>query len=444
MAEQNKVIWSEGMFLRHQHFQQEDRYVKRLAKQALTMLNSYPYGFKLFSLEQQHLSLGRIAVGDCAGIFPDGTVFDTRSDCETPAYFEVTDDLINRTLFLALPLEGAEALETASDTEQGLARYQAKSVQVRDVTSNDSEPVEMQVSALHLRILTDKDDLSQFTVLPIAKIIEKRSDGSVVLDAKFIPPCLDIQVSPVLHGFMQELQGLLHNRSEDLAARVTRPGAGGLSSMLDFLLLQMVNRHESFFQHLNKIENLHPLRFYEELIKFYGELTTVASVNKRQTEELDYRHDNLSASFTPVMSGLRQALSMVLEQTAIPLGLQTSKQGIRVALMEDKSLLNSANFVLAVKASMSNNSLRKQFPAQVKIGPIEKIRGLINIQLPGIALEPLSVAPPEIPYHAGFTYFQLDKSSQFWKHLANSSGFAFHISGEFPGLELEFWAIKSN
>lgn len=444
MSSVNKVVWSEGMFLRHQHFQQQDRHTEQMVKACLDMLVSYPWGFARLTLDQQHLALGRIAINECAGIFSDGTVFDTNLDCQTPKFLEVGDDLHNSKVYLAIPLRGVDLLETSTDGEQSLARFRAKEESLRDNTSEEQEPVPVHVAKLHLRLLTDKDDLSQFAVMPIARVVEKRADGSVILDAKFIPPCLNTKVSPVLTGFMQELQGLLFNRGEDLAGRVTKPGASGLSSMLDFLLLQLINRYETFLKHLSKIKILHPERFYEELLKLYGELTTVTSREKRLTDELTYNQDDLANTFIPVMDGLRQALSVVLEQTAIPLSLQVAKQGIRVALLKDKSLLDSTKFVLAVKADVSSENLRSRFPAQIKIGPAEKIRGLINIQLPGIALEPLAVAPPEIPYHAGFTYFELDKSGQFWKHMKDSAGFAFHVSGEFPGLELEFWAIKTS
>jgi type VI secretion system protein ImpJ len=29
-----------------------------------------------------------------------------------------------------------------------------------------------------------------------------------------------------------------------------------------------------------------------------------------------------------------------------------------------------------------------------------------------------------------------------WKQLETSGGLAMHIAGDFPGLELEFWAIR--
>ena len=72
----------------------------------------------------------------------------------------------------------------------------------------------------------------------------------------------------------------------------------------------------------------------------------------------------------------------------------------------------------------------------------EQIRDLVNSQLPGIAINAVPVAPRQIPYHSGYVYFELDRSSALWAQLASSGGIAFHVGGEFPGLKMEFWAIR--
>jgi type VI secretion system protein ImpJ len=133
---------------------------------------------------------------------------------------------------------------------------------------------------------------------------------------------------------------------------------------------------------------------------------------------------------------------MVYEQSATSLSLVEKKYGIRVAQIPDRSMIGSSSFVLAVKADMPENLLRTHFPAQVKIGPVERIRQLVNAAMPGIPLKAIPVAPRQIPYHSGYTYFELERHSDFWKELQNSGGFAFHIGGDFPGLEIELWAIR--
>jgi type VI secretion system protein ImpJ len=63
--------------------------------------------------------------------------------------------------------------------------------------------------------------------------------------------------------------------------------------------------------------------------------------------------------------------------------------------------------------------------------------------LPGIGLRLLPTAPRQLPFHAGFHYFELDRGSDLWKQLINSGGLALHVAGDFPALELELWAIRN-
>jgi type VI secretion system protein ImpJ len=92
---------------------------------------------------------------------------------------------------------------------------------------------------------------------------------------------------------------------------------------------------------------------------------------------------------------------------------------------------------------MSGDKLVELLPTHVKIGPIERVAELVNLQLPAIALQPLASAPQQIPYHAGYRYFALDRDHPLWLQLANSAGLAIHVAGAFPALEFELWAIRT-
>ena len=59
-----------------------------------------------------------------------------------------------------------------------------------------------------------------------------------------------------------------------------------------------------------------------------------------------------------------------------------------------------------------------------------------------VPVNPVPVAPRQIPYHAGYVYFELDQSHELWSQLKSSGGIALHVSGEFPGLMMELWAIR--
>jgi len=143
-----------------------------------------------------------------------------------------------------------------------------------------------------------------------------------------------------------------------------------------------------------------------------------------------------------VIADLRRSLSTVIEQTAIQIPLQQRAYGVRVGPIVDRGILRSSSFVLAVQADVPTETLRRLFPSQVKIGAVEHIRELVNVALPGIAVRPLPVAPRQLPFYAGATYFELDRNSAHWKELQASGGFAIHLSGEFPNLNIELWAIR--
>ncbi len=173
-----------------------------------------------------------------------------------------------------------------------------------------------------------------------------------------------------------------------------------------------------------------------------GELSTFTTESKRAAVFPDYRHEDLQGTFRPIFNDLRASLSAVLEQTAVAIALQDRRHGIKVGVILDRTLLFNATFVLAVTADMPVEHLRRVFPNQVKIGPVEQIAQLVNVALPGIAVRALPVAPRQLPYRSGQVYFELDRSSAHFKQLQKSGGLAVHLAGDFVQIEMELWAIK--
>ena len=123
--------------------------------------------------------------------------------------------------------------------------------------------------------------------------------------------------------------------------------------------------------------------------------------------------------------------------------IEPKKYGLSLATVADRTLFSTAVFVLAVRADVPAEELRQLFPTQLKIARADKIAEFVNLQLPGIALRPIPVAPRQLPYHAGFVYFELDQASEFWGQLQTTGAIGLHVGGEFPGLKLEFWAIRA-
>ena len=171
-------------------------------------------------------------------------------------------------------------------------------------------------------------------------------------------------------------------------------------------------------------------------------MATFTREERRPVEFKDYIHDQQEVSFEFVMNEIRIALGTVIEQKAIGLEIKEHKYGIWVAKVQDKTLFDSSVFVLAVKADAASEKIRSKFPKQSTISSVERIRELVNAHIPGIELTPLAVAPRQIPYHSGFSYFEFNKQHEFWKKLSGSGGLAVHVGTKLDNLELELWAIR--
>ena len=444
MTWHNKVMWTEGMVLQPQHFQQQDRHANRQLEGRLSSAVPWPWGFVGLQVDDAALLQGRIVVNVARGVFPDGLVFAVPGDDPAPPSFEVAADVRDAIVVLAVPMlrPGVAESDVESSETAMPPRYRAHNLDVADAHAASLREAPVQIGRLNVRLMLARDANEGYSAIGVARIVERRADGRVTLDPNYVPPMLHAPASAVLDGFLREVHGMLHQRGEALAARLVQPGRAGIGEIADFLLLQLVNRQEPLFAHLQRLSLLHPERLYEQCLALAGELSTFRE-QRRPPAYAEYRHDDLATCFRSLMVDLRQSLSMVLEQTAIAIDLQDRKFGIRVALIPDIELQRTAVFVLAVNAQMPGEALRARFPTQVKIGPAERIRDLVNLQLPGVTLRAMPVAPRQIPYHAGFTYFELEtRGNELWKQLENSGGLAMHIAGEFPGLALEFWAIR--
>ena len=443
MSANNKVVWSEGLFLQPQHFQQQDRYVERLIEARCHGLVPHSWGFTEIELERDLLAIGKFAVRRASGVFSDGTPFRMPDDDPLPPAIDVPAAGRDQIVYLSLPLRRADSPDVATGTTaDGLARHDLLGWEARDVTSATANAAVLEVGRLRTRLLLGSDVTQAYATVPLAHLVEVRADQQVVLDEGFMPTVLRSRAAARLSTFLTELVGLLHQRGEALAARATATSRGATAEIAEFLMLQAINRYEPLFAHFDQDGGVHPEELFRALVAAAGELATYTSPSRRRPALASYRHDRLRESFEPVIAALRASLSTVLEQTAIPIPIESKKFGISVATVVDRGLYSSAVFVLAARADLPTEELRRRFPAQLKLGPVEKIRDLVNLALPGVPVQPMPVAPRQIPFHAGFVYFELDQSNELWGQLKSSGGIAMHLAGDFPGLALEFWAIR--
>ena len=444
MSSYNRVVWSEGLFLQPQHLQQQDRYLERFVETRCHGLIPHAWGFTEVEIERDFLSIGKLGLRRAAGVFPDGTPFRMPEDDPLPDAIDIDVQMRDQIVSLAVPLRRGGDVEVSRPGDgERLARHQVREWQARDGSSASGEQTVLEVGALQTRLLPASEITDAYATLPLVHVVEARPDKRVVLDEAFMPTVLHTRAATRLATFATELLGLLHQRGDALGGRVAATGRGAAAEFAEFLMLQAINRYEPLVAHYADGGGVHPEQFYELCVTIAGEMATFTAPGKRPGAWPGYRHDRLRESFEPVMHALRAAFATEMMQVAIPIPLEPKKYGISVALVPDRSLYSQAVFVLAARADVPSEELRRSFPAQLKVGPVERIADLVRLGLPGVPVLPLPVAPRQIPFHAGFAYFELDQSNELWDQLRTSGGVALHVAGNFPALSMEFWAIRT-
>jgi type VI secretion system protein ImpJ len=443
MSLHGKVVWSQGMFLLPHHFQQEARHVAYEAGMRLRATGPHTWGFFELALDEALLAVGRVGVSRASGILPDGTPFSVPQHDAQPTPLAVPPDMKDEIVYLAVPLarEGVTQFRFDDIGPPELCRWRVVNEELRDPTNAVDEPEAVQTGALDLRLVRAREATDAHALLGIARVIERRSDNQVVIDRDYIAPQTRIDASQQLSAHAALLHGLIRQRSRALAGRMGQL-SHGVSEMADFLMLQALNRAEPVFRQHALAPSSSPCSLHLACLALAGDLSTFLSEARCPSEHPLYRHDDLQATFAPVIADLRRMLSTVLERNAVQIDLAERGHGVRLAVFPDPELARSASFVLAANAQMPAEQLRTRLPTQAKLGPPERLRDLVNLALPGITMRSLPAAPRQLPFHAGFHYFEIDRGGELWKQLERSGSLAMHVAGDFPALELELWAIR--
>ena len=442
MNESLKPLWLEGMFLRPQHLQQHDRWLESTLEQRVQDLEPYAWGLRSLEIGADALEIGQLQVTSAEAVFPDGSVFSTAKNGVISTARQITVDDQGKKVFLALPLKSAGQVEL-SDTGQNSRRYSRKTSDVRNTNEADRPQAAIAVGALTARIVLEGESLDETTHLPVAEIETVSTQGEIKLSTSFIPPVLTAGASPRLIQQIDQVRSLLRKRGDMLASNTSGQGESTRSGIVDLMALSVTNHYEVLFSHLAASGRHMPEHVYREFISLIGTFSAFGADNRRPPELPAYDHLDLRLTFQKLVSLLEGLLSFVIEQNAVNIPLSKRDYGVWLGETTNKMIYSEhRSFVLIAHANVSLEVLRTQMPIQIKIGPVEKIRELVNLQLPGVGITPLSVAPRQIPYVQNAVYFALDVDNELWPQMQSSAAFALHLSGDYPGLGLELWAVQ--
>ena len=442
MAGKNRVAWREGMFLRPQHFQAQDRFFDAQIRSRVDGVQSYAWGFTEVVVDEDLASLGKFGITRCSGVLPDGTPFSIPEELPPPPPLDLPPDTRDAIVSLTLPAAQVGAVEFRESESAGHeARFAVEESDTSDAFSTDrtNEPIEFGLP--NLRFGVTRDQTYGRVTLGVVRVRELQNK-KVMFDDRYIPPTLHIGAALRLSGGLTDIAGRAEQRADELALRAVEATDGGAETFASFLLLQALNRWLPVLRHLESLPVVHPERLFESLTSLAGELATLVRPERKPPAMPTYDHENPQLCFEPVFDLLQSMLSAVFDRSAVQLPLDRAGPGAYVSTITDHNLFKTGYFYLAVSAASPVEEIRSLFPGIAKIASVTKMRQIVESALPGVPLRHAPTPPPQIRVLPGYVYFELDRGVPDWKDFASAPALGLHVAGDWPQLKLELWAVK--
>ena len=442
MKQLQPVLWTKGTFLTPQHLQLQDRFLEDSLNFRLQALKFCGWGFSEVVLDQELLAEGQLAVTRASGIFPDGLLFDIPGPDQPPpskALAEFFDPGVrDLDIYLTVPDYKLKGLNVAGLGRVAGSRYLAEISSVRDDNTGTGErPI--QIARKNLRLLAANETREGSSALRIANV-ERTEAGAFRLNPRFVPPLLEVRASDYLRSLVNGILEILSAKSTQLAGGRRQKNQSladfTASDIANFWLLYTVNSHIPVLSHLLQGQRCHPEELFSELTALGASLTTFSTTVRPRDLPL-YDHLNLSRVFSDLEEKLRLLLESVVPTNVVSLPLKQVKNTIYATAVDQDKYLTNTRMYLAFSADTTEEAIIRKVPQLVKACSASQIEQLINMALPGISLNHVTVPPNAIPVKMKFQYFSLNQAGAAWDAVIRSRNFAAHVPGELINPQME-------
>ena len=372
---------------------------------------------------------------------PDGTPFDIPADSPMPDAIDVPDAAAGQIVWLMMPVAAPNTREVDEASADSASRYIRGAETFIDSTSALRIEEEIDIAYPRLSFELRKTAKPGYMGLGIARILEVR-DKNILFDDKFVPPMLVCAAHPVIDGWLNRIIGWIETKLEELARYAVDPSSGGGPAerrLFRAAAAQPANSGAHPFPAIGI--SFIPSGSTRSCCGSPASLRHLPPPSAGPRDYPAYDHDDLENVFAPLVRDIQEFLSARLGRRAIRLEIIERAQNAFVSPIRDRSLFRNATFVLEVAARRPLVEIQNDFPHLFKVGPNTKMNEIVHANLPGLPLVHLPTPPPHIRAITDHVYFYLDRKSPLWPEFSNAASIGMHFSGDWPELELYFWAI---
>lgn len=449
MIHSQKILWGEGLFLRPQHFQQQDAYHEWRLAQMTRLIHPYAWGIKHIKIDTDALQSGLLRILEIQAVMPDGDLFNAPSEDDLPpaiALNELSSTDSEEIFHLALaPLRSAGSnMANSQDEADTAVRYYHHHQQVADLFTA-SVTAELTTLKKSAKVLSDGEPRSHLISMPALKL-KRSSTGGYELDGRFIPPTLQIQSSPALFLYLRRLLDVLQAKVDALYGMHREPSKNIIEfrsgDVASFWLLHTASTAFAGLSHLARHASLHPERLFEKLLELAGALMTFSKTYSL-ADLPTYEHANPGPAFTKLDQIVRELLETVISTRYFSIALQEKAPSFHAGRLASDQISGTTQFFLGVSASIPPAELVEIVPQRFKVGAPDDVDKLVLSAMPGVRLVHAPQVPAAVPVRPGCYYFALEQRGHLYERMLQAQAVTVYVPSGIQDLGLELIAITA-
>jgi type VI secretion system protein ImpJ len=448
MLQSSKVLWGEGLFLRPQHFQQQDAFHEKRLAEATRNLHPYSWGVKALQVDEDALSNGVFRLNSLALIFEDGEMYTAPGEdvLPNPITLQTLERSSGEITFYACiaPLRAnASNFQTAEGAVDGGVRYVQKSTSTPD---NYTKAADFDLATLrrYVTILPEDSPRDHLLSVPICRV-KRSSKSAFAVDETFVAPSISIGCAPFLMASLQrQLDALqakvnaLYGYHREPSKHVIEFRSGDIAS---FWLLHTASTAYAGLMHFAQHPSLHPERLFQRFAELAGGLMTF-SQSSSLADIPAYKHEAPTQCFHTIQKILDGLLETVISTKYFAIALEQVKPSFFRGRLESETITPQTGLFLSVKAAMAPLEIIELVPQRFKVGAPDDVDKLVLSAMSGVRLVHAAQVPAAIPVKPGYYYFTLDAKGSLYERMLQAQNLTIYAPSGIADLEMELFALN--
>lgn len=444
----SKVLWGEGLFLRPQHFQQQDQYHEHRLHEAVRAVHPFAWGVSQLQVDRDALTNNSLRLLELSVRFQDGEIIDAPGSDDLPDPLDLSGLLQSQqsvTYYVALPAFKPFGANYAQIGQTGVA---ARFVQDnQDTPDLFTQAAQAQLTYLKksVRIVSEFETRDSYTHFPLLRL-RRMATGGFELDPLFVPPSLSVRSAPVLFLQLRRLIDALQAKVSALYGHHREPSKNVIEyrsgDMSSFWLLHTASSAYASLTHYFHNPTLHPERLYEQLLGVAGALMTF-SKSWTLADLPAYQHNDPGPGFEKLHLIVRELLDTVISSKYFAIALTEVRPSYYLGKLDSGKIDEKTAFYLAVSASMPALELVDVVPLRFKIGAPDDVEKFVLSAMPGVRIQHAPQVPAAVPVRPDTCYFTIEAKGQMYERMLQAQSISIYVPAGMNELKLELVAVTS-